>query len=48
MNTVFSVGIISKCKNGEIPAKLILDKTGIKTYINGKVNLGLGKAGKKT
>lgn len=48
LNTVFSVGIISKCKNGEIPAKLILDKTGIKTYINGKVNLGLGKAGKKT
>ena len=47
VNTVFSVGIISRCRNGEIPVKLILDKTGIKTYINGKVNLGFGKVGMK-
>jgi Fe-S-cluster-containing hydrogenase component 2 len=48
VNTVLSVGIISRCRNGEIPAKLILDKAGIKTYINGKVNLGLGKVGLKS
>ncbi len=48
VNTVFSVGIISRCKDDIIPAKRILDNAGIKTYINGKVNLGFGKAGIKT
>lgn len=43
VNTVFSVGVISRCREGEIPIKPILDKAGIKTYINGKTNLGLGR-----
>lgn len=44
VNTVFSVGIISRCKDGEVPAKLILSRVGIEVYINGKTNLGLGHA----
>jgi hypothetical protein len=44
INTVMSVEIISKCTNdGKIPAKKILDEEGIKHYINGKTNIGLGK-----
>ena len=44
INTVMSIDLISKCtENGKIPVKSILDKEGIKYYINGKTCVGLGK-----
>jgi hypothetical protein len=43
IDTVFTVNIISKCRDGEIPVKPILDEAGIKVRINGKTNVGLGR-----
>jgi len=43
IETVFTLDIISKCKEGKILAKPILDEAGIKVRINGKTNLGLGR-----
>jgi len=43
VNTVFSVGIINRCKDGEIPVRSLLARSGFQTYPNGKTNLGLGK-----
>lgn len=43
INTVFSVDIINKCRDGTIPFKSILDEAGIKVRINGKTNVGLGR-----
>lgn len=42
VNTVFSVGCISRCaEDGTAPVKPLLDKAGIPYRPNGKVNLGL-------
>ena len=35
--------VISKCRDGNIILKPILDRAGIKVRINGKTNLGLGR-----
>lgn len=43
IDTVFSVDIINKCKDGTIPIKSILDEAGIQVRINGKTNVGLGR-----
>ena len=43
IDTVFTMDLISKCKDGEILLKSILDGAGIKVRINGKTNLGLGR-----
>ena len=43
VNTVFSVGCISRCNpNGMAPVQAILDKAGIFYRPNGKTNIGLG------
>jgi len=46
IDTVFSVDIINKCKNGIIPFKAELDEAGIKVRINGKTCIGLGRVPK--
>lgn len=44
VNTVFSVGCISRCRSdGMIPARAVLDEAGIFYRPNGKINLGLGR-----
>ena len=43
IDTVFTLNIISKCKDGKILIKPILDEAGIKVRINGKTNVGLGR-----
>ncbi len=44
IDTVMSVEVITKCsENGDIPIMRVLDENGIKHYINGKTNIGLGK-----
>ena len=44
INTVFSVGCISRCKpDGTIPIKAALDEADIFFRPNGKVNIGLGR-----
>jgi NAD-dependent dihydropyrimidine dehydrogenase PreA subunit len=44
IDTVMSVGLIVKCDgSGGIPIKPKLDKEGIRYYINGKTNVGLGR-----
>lgn len=43
IDTVFTLNIISKCKDGEIIIKDILDEASIKVRINGKTNVGLGR-----
>jgi len=44
VNTVFSVGCISRCGPvGTMPVKTILDKSGIYYRPNGKINIGLGR-----
>jgi len=45
VNTVFSIGIINRCKNGEIPVRSLLARSGFRIYPNGKTNLGLGRVG---
>lgn len=43
IDSVFSLAIISKCKDGEVILKPMLDEAGIKVSINGKTNVGLGR-----
>jgi len=43
INSVFSVCVISKCKEGKIPILPVLEKAGFKPRINGKTNMGLGR-----
>lgn len=44
VNTVFSVGCISRCRpDGTIPARAMLDEAGVFYRPNGKINLGLGR-----
>ena len=43
IDTVFTVDIINKCKNGKIPVKPTLEEAGIRVRINGKTNIGLGR-----
>lgn len=43
IETVFSVGIISRCEDGRIPFKNTLDKAGIDVATNGKTCLGFGR-----
>jgi len=44
VNTVFSVGCISRCRpDGTPPARAMLDEAGIFYRPNGKINLGLGR-----
>jgi hypothetical protein len=43
IDTVFTLNIVSKCKDGEILIKPILDQAGINVRINGKTNVGLGR-----
>jgi hypothetical protein len=44
IDTVMSVGVITVCKDSEIPIKNLLRKAMVKPRINGKVNLGLALA----
>lgn len=44
VNTVFSVGCISRCRpDGTIPVKTMLEEAGIFYRPNGKINIGLGR-----
>jgi len=43
IDTVFTLDIISKCREGRILVKPLLDEARIKVRINGKTNLGLGR-----
>lgn len=43
IDTVFTLDLICRCREGEIPLKPILDEAGIKVRINGKTNVGLGR-----
>ena len=43
IDTVFTVDVINKCREGAIPVKLMLEEAGIRVRINGKVNVGLGR-----
>jgi hypothetical protein len=44
VNTVFSVGCISRCRaDGTVPAQALLDGVGIFYRPNGKTNIGLGR-----
>jgi len=43
MDTVISVDIVSKCEDGEIPIRPMLEEAGIMVRINGKTNIGLGR-----
>jgi Pyruvate/2-oxoacid:ferredoxin oxidoreductase delta subunit len=43
IDTVFSVDIINKCKDGKIPVLPTLEAAGIKVRFNGKTNIGLGR-----
>ena len=43
IETVFSVDVISRCKNGEVPIKKQLERAGMNVLINGKTCIGLGR-----
>ncbi len=43
IDTVFTIDIINKCRDGAIPVKPVLEEAGIMVRINGKVNIGLGR-----
>jgi ferredoxin len=43
IDSVFSIDVINKCKNGKIPIKPVLEKAGYNVRINGKTNIGLGR-----
>jgi hypothetical protein len=43
IDCVYTMNIISKCKDGEIILKPLLEEAGIKVRINGKTNVGLGR-----
>jgi hypothetical protein len=43
IDTVLSIDIISRCKEGTIPVLPLLDDAGITVRINGKINIGLGR-----
>jgi NAD-dependent dihydropyrimidine dehydrogenase PreA subunit len=43
IETVFSLNIINRCKDGAIPFKSMLDGAGIEVAINGKTCIGLGR-----
>lgn len=43
VDTVLSIDIISKCQDGAISIKPLLNEAGIEVRINGKTNIGLGR-----
>jgi hypothetical protein len=43
IDTVFSLSVISKCKDNTIPIIPILEQAGFTPRINGKTNMGLGR-----
>lgn len=43
IDTVLSIDIISKCKEGNIPVLPLLKDAGIRVRVNGKTNIGLGR-----
>jgi hypothetical protein len=43
IDSVFTVDIINRCKDGTIPVKALLDEAGINVRINGKTNMGMGR-----
>jgi NAD-dependent dihydropyrimidine dehydrogenase PreA subunit len=43
IDTVFSLSVISKCKNNTIPIIPIFEQAGFKPRLNGKTNIGLGR-----
>jgi len=43
VDTVISVDIISRCRDGMIPIMSGLEAAGVKVRINGKTNMGLGR-----
>lgn len=46
IDTVFSVGLISRWKNGELELMPLVEKVpGIEVYPNGKHNMGIGRPG---
>jgi len=44
INTVFSLDLISVCKERSIPLRKRLAELGVTAAINGKTNVGLGRA----
>lgn len=44
IDTVISVGVITTCKDSEVPIKTLLEKAMVKPRVNGKLNLGLALA----
>lgn len=43
IDTVFSLGVVSRCIGGKIPFKALMEAAGYSPLINGKLNLGLGR-----
>jgi len=43
LDTVFCIGVISRCRGGKVPIKSLLDEAGIDVSINGKTCIGLGR-----
>lgn len=43
IDTVISIDVISKCKDGGAPIKSILEDAGYKPRFNGKTCMGLGR-----
>ena len=43
VDTVISVDIINRCREGEAPILPVLEDAGIRVRINGKTNMGLGR-----
>lgn len=43
LDTVFSLDLINKCRDGRPPLKKILDDSNIYVRFNGKTNIGLGR-----
>jgi hypothetical protein len=43
LDTVFSLDLINKCRDGAPPLKKILDDSNIRVSFNGKTNIGLGR-----
>ena len=43
LDTIFSIGVINRCKNGVSPFRAIMEAEGYIPRINGKTNVGLGR-----
>jgi len=43
IDTVFSLCVINRCRDYEIPFKEVMERNGFEARINGKTNVGLGR-----